>query len=234
MNNAPQVQSLADVMAQLDPAYSAQRGLIQQQQAGLGTKYATQQAGLDATKTQSFNKINTQATGRGLSFSGIPLDEQANYLSTAYLPAVANLKASQNTESSELSKQLADLYSNQYTSAFNTRNSQQSALDQWNLQRMQQEYSAAEAEKERQFNAAQNAASMAASASSQYQPLQDALNELGTSYSNAGKKQQFNTYNEKGELTGSRTREQAAYALASATGLTYEEALNAIYGKFKG
>jgi len=174
----PQVQSLSEIMAELDPASSKQVSLINSQKAGLDAKYAGQQAGLDATKANSFTAINNQATGRGMSFSGVPLDEQATYLGANYMPAVANLKTSQNNESTGLDKNLADIYSNQYNNAFNTRQSQNSALNSWNMQVMQQEASAAEAEKNRQFQASQSAADRAFTASQN--AAANALPDIGT------------------------------------------------------
>lgn len=164
MASAPKVQSLSQIMNDLAPASAQQTSLIQQQQAGLGAKYAEQQKGLDAQKAQDFTTINNQATGRGMAFSGIPLDEQATYLSTHYLPAIANLKQQQNDENIGLSKNLADIYSQQYNSAFNARQTQQGALNSWNMQQMQLQAQAKEAEKQRKFEAEQNAANRAASA----------------------------------------------------------------------
>lgn len=174
----PKVQSLADIMTELAPAYNQQTSLIQQQQAGLGEKYTAQQSALEAQKTSGFNQINNQATGRGMSFSGIPLDEQASYLADTYLPAVANLKASQNTESTQLQSQLADIYSNQYTQAYNARNTQQSSLDQWNLQQMQNEFTASESAKDRAATAANKAADNAAPTAQQY--MTDAFSDAIT------------------------------------------------------
>lgn len=181
MASAPKVQSLSQIMNDLAPAYKQQTSLIQQQQAGLDAKYAEQQKGLDARKAQEFTNINNQATGRGMAFSGIPLDEQATYLSTHYLPAIANLKQQQNDENMSLSKSLADIYSQQYTAAFNTRQSQQSALNAWNLQQMQLEAQAREAEKQRKFEAEQNAANRAATAANAAASAPGSIWQLGGS-----------------------------------------------------
>lgn len=162
MATTPTVRPLADIMAELDPAYSQQTGIIQNQIAGLGTKYAAQEAALGAKKTEGFNQINNQATARGLSFSGIPLDEQATYLADTYLPAVANLKSSQNDETTALNKSLADIYTDKYTKAYDINNTDRSALNSWNLQQMQNEFTASESSKDR-----------AASASSGSTPAQD-------------------------------------------------------------
>ncbi len=164
MASAPQVQSLAEIMNDLAPASAQQTALINEQKAGLGAKYAGQQAGLDAQKAQGFTTINNQATGRGMAFSGIPLDEQATYLSTAYLPEVAKLKQQENDEGMQLNKSLADIYTQQYNQAFDTRNTQVGALNSWNMQQEQLAAAAEQARLDREFQASENAKSQAASA----------------------------------------------------------------------
>lgn len=168
MAQAPQVQSLDQIMAELNPANTQQTNLIRQQQAGLGEQFKAQQGALDATKAQEMNTINTQAAGKGMAFSGVPIDEQLTYLGTKYLPAVANLKASQNNANTSLEQQLADIYSNTYKSAYDTRQNQQASQNQWNLAQMQNEFSAAEAERNRQFQASQNAAEDTTPTADQY------------------------------------------------------------------
>lgn len=158
MVQAPQVQSLEQIMAELAPATSQQTDIIKKKQANLGVQSAAQLAGLDATKSNEMNAINTQATGRGMAFSGIPLDEQATYLGEKYLPAVANLKTAQEESNISLEQQNADLFSQNYKSAYDTLGTQKAAQNQWNLAQMQNEASAAEAERNRQFQASQNAA----------------------------------------------------------------------------
>lgn len=172
---APTVQSLSDVYNELNSAYSGGRDVINEQIAGLGEKYDAQRSALDAEKVQGFNAINDQATGRGMAFSGIPLDEQANYLSTKYLPGMQQLTQQQNAETLTMRGQLADIEKEQRLGAMSRIEQQQSALNQWNLTQLQIQAQAEEAEKQRvwqaqqnkldqQFQASQNAANRAASA----------------------------------------------------------------------
>ena len=172
---APTVQSLSDVYNELNSAYAGGRDVINEQISGLGEKYGAQRTALEAEKVQGFDTINEQATGRGLAFSGIPLDEQAKYLSTKYLPGVQQLDYQQNAEVLTMRGQLADIDKEQRLGAMSRIDQQQSALNQWNLTQMQIQAQAAEAEKQRawqaeqnridqQFQATQNAASRAASA----------------------------------------------------------------------
>jgi hypothetical protein len=144
MATAPTVQTLDQVMAELAPGYQTQQAIIDKQQAGLGAKYGAQKQGLEAQKVQGFNTINNQATGRGMSFSGIPLDEQATYLSTKYLPAIAATDQQQNEEDLKLQMQRADLTKEQRNTALSKIDNQTQSLNSWNLQQMQQEAQARE------------------------------------------------------------------------------------------
>ncbi len=161
---APKVETLAKSMAALDPGYREQRNLINEQIAGLSGLYGAQREALDATKVQSFNQINDQATGRGAAFSGIPVHEQADYLSTHYLPGLTNLANQENAERMQYRQDMARLNTEQRNIAISRIDQQQSALNQWNLQQAQLQAQARENELNRKFQAAQNAADRAAQA----------------------------------------------------------------------
>lgn len=161
---APQVQTLAEVMAGLDPAYSAQTSVIQKRQAGLGAKYDAQRAGLAAEKGQGFNAINNQATGRGMSFSGIPIDEQATYLSTKYLPGVQQANYQQNDEDLTLQGQVAEIGTQKANRGLDIVEKQKSDLNQWNQNERSIQAQAEAARLSREFEASENAKNRAASA----------------------------------------------------------------------
>lgn len=162
---APQVQSLAEVMASLDPAFAGQENVVKQKQAGLGAKYDAQRSALTAEKGQGFNVINNQATSRGASFSGVPIDEQSTYLSTKYLPGLQAADAQQNDEDLKLQGQLAQIGTQKSTQALSTIEKQKSDLNAWNMQQAQLEAQARENELNRRAQAAEAAASRAFSAS---------------------------------------------------------------------
>lgn len=164
MANTPTVQTLDQIMAELQPGYSGQKSVINQQMANTDATAKAAQLGLDAAKTQGFNNINTQATGRGLAFGGVPLDEQYNYLSTEYLPGVQKAKAQQAADKLTLSGQLASLDTDARNRAMSTRDSQQSSLNQWNLQQSQLEAQAKLAREQAAATARENALNRAASA----------------------------------------------------------------------
>lgn len=156
----PVVQTLDQVMAELAPTYQAEQDIVGQQQAAVTAQGAAQRAGLEAQKVQGFNGINNQATGRGMSFSGIPLDEQATYLSTKYLPGVQASIADENAQKLTLAQQLAQIRTRQRETAMGRVDNQTQALNQWNLQQEQLAASARE-------GAANRAASAASRASEQ-------------------------------------------------------------------
>ena len=172
---APTVQSLSDVYNELNSAYAGGRDVINEQISGLGEKYGAQRTALEAEKVQGFDTINEQATGRGMAFSGIPLDEQAKYLSTKYLPGMQQLDYQQNAEVLTMRGQLADIDKEQRLGAMSRIDQQQSALNQWNLTQMQIQAQAAEAEKQRAWQAEQNRIDQ------QFQATQNASNRAARS-----------------------------------------------------
>lgn len=167
MAKAPTVQTLDQIMASLQPGYSAQNKIINQQIANTDATYKANKLSLDAAKTQGFNQINTQATGKGTTFSGMPVDEQAAYLSTTYLPGVQKAQAQQQSDKLTLAGQAASLRTDQRNQALTLQGKQQSDLNAWNMTLMQQKFQAEQNEKDRQARAAEAAANRAATAAAQ-------------------------------------------------------------------
>lgn len=154
---APTVQTVAEAMRELDPAYADSRKVVEQQQGNLGKKYDAQRSALHAERGESFDAISGQAQGRGMAFSGIPLHEQARYLSTKYLPGLQQADFQQNEEGIKLSGVLADINKDQRLGAMSRIDQQKSALNQWNMQQQQLEAQRQEAEANRAFQAQQSA-----------------------------------------------------------------------------
>lgn len=113
-------QALADILAQLDPVYAPQKQAVQQQIGALPDQEAADQAGLDTAKTNAFSDINTQANDRGLSYSGMPISEEAKYTGATYLPAVANLKNTYAGKASALQQSLLGLSADEQKQAQST------------------------------------------------------------------------------------------------------------------
>ena len=186
----PQVQTLAQSMAMLEPAYGEQRALINEQIQGLGAASQVKRDRLDAAKVDAFNTVNDQALGRGVgaAFSGVPLHEQTKYLSTQYLPGIKDIELQEGAERMQLRGTLAQLNTQQNTAALSRIDQQQAALNQWNLQQAQLEAQRREAELDRifqreeriagqKFTASQNAAAAAVKA-----PTSVVLSELFKGY----------------------------------------------------
>lgn len=191
---APKVQTVAEAMAELNPAYSASKKVTNQRISGLGAKYDAQRAGITAEKGEGFNAINNQATGRGGSFSGVPVDEQARYLSTKYLPGMQMADFQENEEGLTYQQQLADMDKEARVTAIGRVDKQKSDLTSWNSARAAEEaaareaekqrrFSASEAEKQRNFTAGQNAMSRAATAAAnapkKLTPYESAMGIIG-------------------------------------------------------
>lgn len=155
MATPPTVQTLDQIQAELQPGYTAQRGIIQKGIANTNETYKASEMALDAAKTQGFNQINEQATGRGLAFGGIPLEEQADYLSTKYLPGLQQAKAQQQKDILTLEGQNAELDTDIRNRAFGVRENQVGAQNQWNLQQQAQDAAAEAARIDRDFRASQ-------------------------------------------------------------------------------
>lgn len=197
MATAPRVQTLAEAMRDLDPAYAASRDMIAKRQQALPGKYEAQRAGIYAARGEGFNTINNQATGRGASFSGIPQDEQARYLSTKFLPGLQQADFQQNEEDLNLQGQLAGIDKEQRLGAQSRVDKQQSDLNSWNQMLAQQEFQARESEKQRQFQerqaaaqrsftASQNALARAAKAPKKLSPYESAMSIIGAAASKGG------------------------------------------------
>lgn len=164
MATAPKVQTLAEAMAELNPAYAQSQQVIQKRQSGLGAKYDAQRAGITAERGEGFNTINNQATARGGSFSGVPVEEQSRYLSTKFLPGMQQADYQQNEEDLTLQGELAGINKEIRVGAIGRIDQQQSALNSWNMQQQQLQQQREEAEKQRRFQAEQSGLDRAASA----------------------------------------------------------------------
>lgn len=162
MATAPTVQTLDQIMAELQPGYTAQRGVIAKGIQNTNETYKASELALDAAKTQGFNQINEQATGKGTAFSGITATEQADYLSTKYLPGKQAAKAKQQEDILTLEGQNAQLDTDIRNRAAGTRDQQVQSLNQWNLQQEAQRAAAEAARLERDFTASENAKARAA------------------------------------------------------------------------
>lgn len=175
MATAPQVQTLAQIMADLSPTTNAQNSAIDANTGQLKTQGAATVAGLQSQRGQAWNDIGTSANARGLAFSGIPADEQSRYDSTQFMPAVANVgqEIIKGTNANNLQKSQLEADNIKY--GLGRVDQQQSSLNQWNLAQMQNEAQAKEGALNRAASARESAASRAASTPKTLSPNDAAL-----------------------------------------------------------
>lgn len=101
----PPVPTYDQAYGSLGNVYDPQTALVNQQVAELDPQMQAQQASLDQAKVNAFKDIDTSANAKGILFSGFSPDQQAQYIGTKYLPAVANLKTTyQNNKNALLGK----------------------------------------------------------------------------------------------------------------------------------
>lgn len=157
----PVVQSLDQILAQLDPAYSPQRTVIQNQQATLPGQEAGILSGLDVAKGNAFRDVNTNANSKGLAFSGIPAAEQTRYVGEKYLPAVAGVKSDTLKQRFTLDQALAGLASEQRLKGMDIQGGQQKTLADYTMAEQDRNFKAQQAALDRTAAAAHDAAANA-------------------------------------------------------------------------
>lgn len=117
-------RALEAILQELDSVYNPQKNVYKQQINALPGQQQAELSGLDAAKNDSFQQIVQGANRRGVAFGGIPLEEQARYLGSTYMPAVANLKGRFQGQKSDLQLRLAELAAQQRKDAYDIYNSE--------------------------------------------------------------------------------------------------------------
>lgn len=113
---------------QLAPAYDPQTQQINSEIGQLQPQQDAQQASLDQAKLNAFRDITNSANSKGVLFSGVPIDQQAQYVGTKYLPAVANLKATFANNKNSLVSQLNALNAERVKTAQSNVSASQKAI----------------------------------------------------------------------------------------------------------
>ena len=161
----PNVRDLQSLIAEQQAGLKPQLGLIDQDIQANDNSGQAQIAGLGAQQQQAFGQIEQGAQNKGMFFSGFSPDQQAKYTGSTYLPALAQLQSTiAGTRSSLLGKK-ADLNKGAFDVATNQRDQDLAVLADWQKMTAQQQFTAAESEKQRVFDAHQNEANRRAAAS---------------------------------------------------------------------
>ena len=162
----PQVRDLQALIAEYGKAYDPQRALIDADITANANAGAAQEAGLQAKQTQAFKTIEQRGQNKGMYFSGFSPDEQANYTSDTYLPALAQLQATIAATRSQLLGKKADIETDVYNKAFNTREGDIKQKNDWQSEQERRAWQAEQDRINREFQASENAKGRAASAAS--------------------------------------------------------------------
>lgn len=105
MPPAAAVPSYDQAYGSLGSVYDPQVAQVNTEIGQLPGQQQVQQSALDQAKVNAFRDITTAANNKGMLFSGFTPDQQAQYVGTKYLPAVANLQTSfQNNKNTLLEK----------------------------------------------------------------------------------------------------------------------------------
>ena len=211
----------------LESIYAPQRQLLQQQMKSLPQQYAMERSGLEQAKLNAFRDISSKARGMGVAFGGYSPSEQARYTGATYLPALGKIQQAQTEGLTSLQSALNQLYGTQQKEAmglYQTAQQQAEARRQW------------EAEMAEQRRQANMRASSGGGGESR-PTLQQSILGLGTIAKTGSNYARFindpQLYAESGGKAGYFTREQAARQVALDTGVSYEDALKAIYNEWK-
>lgn len=160
----PQVRELQSLIAEYGKAYDPQRALIDADINANTNAGAAQEQGLQAKQTQAFKTIEQRGQNKGMYFSGFSPDEQANYTSDTYLPALAQLQATIAATRGSLLGKKADIETSVYEKAFNTREGDIAASKNWQSEQERRAWEAEQARIAREFEASENSKNRSASA----------------------------------------------------------------------
>lgn len=162
----PQVRDLQALIAEYGKAYDPQQALINADIATNDASGVAQEQGLQAKQGQAFKTIEQGAQKKGMYFSGFSPNEQANYTSDTYLPALAQLQATIAATRGSLLGKKADIQTSIYDKAFNTREGDVKAKNDWQSEQERRAYQAEQDRINREFQASENAKQRSASAAS--------------------------------------------------------------------
>lgn len=151
-----QPRSLDAIISELNGTYQPQIDSIRQRQSMIPGAIQAEEQGLQAQQGQAFDDIMGGARRRGMGFSGIPLQEQAKYTSTQFLPAMARLRQSGREQAMSLEDAILGINERRNTSALGIRQNEQQMAEQ------QRQFNASHALQQQQLAAQQRAASASA------------------------------------------------------------------------
>lgn len=153
----PKVQSLDEILAELETAYAPVRGIYEQQKAAIPQKFENRRLGLEGARVKGFDRIAGQAGRAGMSWGGITEAEQADYLADKFLPGMQQTYYDQDQEQLGIAKSLAQLELERRSGAMNKREGQEKSFMGYQEAERDRAFRAQQAALDRQATAANNA-----------------------------------------------------------------------------
>lgn len=157
--------TLDQIVKSLGSVYDPLEQQARARQAAIPGQIAEEEKGLGAKQESAFGEILGGARRRGLGFSGIPLQEQAKYTATEYMPALARLRQSGREQAMSLEDAILGLNRERRTQGQGIYEAdRQYGLAERQFKEGSRQFNArmkAEAEQARQAAAAQRAAATA-------------------------------------------------------------------------
>lgn len=86
-------RAIADIIKEIQAGYNPIKDAYNKQLKELDPQQQLDVQGLEQAKQNAFGDITTGANRRGMFYSGMPLEEQAKYTGSEYLPSLASLKS---------------------------------------------------------------------------------------------------------------------------------------------
>lgn len=136
----PTVRTLDELTAYTNPLYNPQRQAVNQQITQAGTAGQAEEQGLIAQQQQAFKDITQQANNRGMFFSGFAPDQQAQYNSTKFMPAMASLRGKVQDNIARLQSALLGLDTDQRKQVMGMQQDDQSKLYSWQQEQERRRY----------------------------------------------------------------------------------------------
>lgn len=195
----PQVRTLDQLMSATNSLYDPQRNEYRTQIGQAGEQGAASEQALYGAQNAAFKNIAQMASNKGMLFSGFTPDQQAQYNSTKFMPAMAALRGKVQDNIARLQSALLGLDTDQRKQAMSMQEGDQNKLDAYNSEQDRRKFEKEQADlayqremeklsKTQAFEASQNAANRAAQAAANTpgKPATDFLGYLENQFKSAG------------------------------------------------
>lgn len=128
---APTVRTLDQILSEIGGVYTPQIQSLQTQMADIPNQVQAEEQGLAAKQTNAFGDILNSARrrGTGVAFGGIPLQEQAQYTASTYMPALANLRTAAKQQATSLQDAINQIQERRQNAALSLQQTDQQRYD---------------------------------------------------------------------------------------------------------